>query len=73
MANSMYDPEYDSTFWMGTTEARWWAGAEPLWITAAQQGLKAGEGAVYIHKNWISHEEIGGQQIFYILAICFNE
>uniref|UniRef100_A0A8D0E8I1 Autotaxin n=1 Tax=Salvator merianae TaxID=96440 RepID=A0A8D0E8I1_SALMN len=44
IGNSMYDPVFDATFNLRGPEKfnhRWWGG-QPLWITAAKQGLKAG-------------------------------
>ena len=45
VANTMYDPVFDETFSLSKREevenARWWGG-EPLWVTAEQQGVRAG-------------------------------
>ena len=45
----MYDPQFDSKFNMGTTEARWWTdhGAEPVWVTARKCGLKVGMSFIF--------------------------
>ncbi|KAM4689731.1 autotaxin isoform 2-T2 [Discoglossus pictus] len=43
VGNSMYDPVFDATFLLRTREKfnpRWWGG-QPIWITAAKQGVKA--------------------------------
>ena len=44
VANNMYDPEFDASFSLGNREeigkARWWGG-EPIWVTAARQGVKS--------------------------------
>ncbi|XP_053700073.1 ectonucleotide pyrophosphatase/phosphodiesterase family member 2 [Synchiropus splendidus] len=43
VGNSMYDPLFDATFSLRSREKlshRWWGG-QPIWITAAQQGVKA--------------------------------
>ncbi|MFO8233430.1 MAG: alkaline phosphatase family protein [Longimonas sp.] len=46
VANSMYDPEMDASFSLGNTEAvtngDWWDDGEPIWVTAEQQGMRAG-------------------------------
>ncbi|XP_062987155.1 ectonucleotide pyrophosphatase/phosphodiesterase family member 2 isoform X2 [Elgaria multicarinata webbii] len=55
IGNSMYDPVFDATFNLRGREKfnhRWWAG-QPLWITAAKQGVKAG---TFFWSNIISHE-----------------
>ncbi len=44
VANNMYDPEFDASFSLGNREeignGRWWGG-EPIWVTAARQGVKS--------------------------------
>lgn len=43
VGNSMYDPEFDAKFSLGSPavkEGRWWGG-EPVWITAERQGLRS--------------------------------
>lgn len=42
LANTMYDPEFNSTFSMSNTESRWWEGGEPIWITAVKNNLQSG-------------------------------
>lgn len=42
VANNMYDPVYNETFGMGTTDPKWWNGSEPIWTTAKKAGLKVG-------------------------------
>jgi predicted AlkP superfamily pyrophosphatase or phosphodiesterase len=42
VANSFYDPVDNAKFDMSKTEARWWSGGEPVWITAEKQGVRAG-------------------------------
>lgn len=41
VANWFYDPADDAKFDMGKTEARWWQGGEPVWITAEKQGVRS--------------------------------
>ena len=41
VANWFYDPADDAKFDMGKTEARWWKGGEPVWITAEKQGVRS--------------------------------
>ena len=45
VSNSFYDPAFGETFSMGKAEsnqqARWWAGGEPVWITAEKQGVRS--------------------------------
>uniref|UniRef100_A0A663N770 Ectonucleotide pyrophosphatase/phosphodiesterase 2 n=1 Tax=Athene cunicularia TaxID=194338 RepID=A0A663N770_ATHCN len=44
VGNSMYDPVFDASFSLRGREKfnhRWWGG-QPIWITAAKQGVKAG-------------------------------
>ncbi|WP_009962097.1 nucleotide pyrophosphatase/phosphodiesterase family protein [Verrucomicrobium spinosum] len=43
VGNSMYDPEFDAKFSLGSPavkEGRWWGG-EPVWITAERQGVRS--------------------------------
>uniref|UniRef100_A0A8C5PCB6 Ectonucleotide pyrophosphatase/phosphodiesterase 2 n=1 Tax=Leptobrachium leishanense TaxID=445787 RepID=A0A8C5PCB6_9ANUR len=43
VGNSMYDPVFDANFSLRSREKfnhRWWGG-QPIWITAAKQGVKA--------------------------------
>ncbi|XP_046561053.1 glycerophosphocholine cholinephosphodiesterase ENPP6-like [Haliotis rubra] len=42
IGNHMYDPMFNASFGMGTTESRWWDEGEPLWVTAKKKGLKTG-------------------------------
>ncbi|XP_053535553.1 ectonucleotide pyrophosphatase/phosphodiesterase family member 2 isoform X1 [Ictalurus punctatus] len=44
VGNSMYDPSFDAVFTLRGKEKlnhRWWGG-QPIWITAVEQGVKAG-------------------------------
>ena len=41
VANSFWDPADDAKFNMSKTEARWWQGGEPIWITAEKQGVRS--------------------------------
>ena len=41
VANWFYDPADNAKFDMGKTEARWWQGGEPIWITAEKQGVRS--------------------------------
>jgi predicted AlkP superfamily pyrophosphatase or phosphodiesterase len=45
VSNSFFDPAFNETFSMGkpasNTESRWWAGGEPVWITAEKQGVRS--------------------------------
>ncbi len=41
VANSFWDPADDAKFNMSKTEARWWQGGEPIWITAERQGVRS--------------------------------
>nr|XP_056710100.1 ectonucleotide pyrophosphatase/phosphodiesterase family member 2 isoform X2 [Euleptes europaea] len=55
IGNSMYDPVFDATFSLRGREKfshRWWGG-QPLWITAAKQGVKAG---TFFWSTMIPHE-----------------
>ncbi|XP_044278042.1 ectonucleotide pyrophosphatase/phosphodiesterase family member 2 isoform X2 [Varanus komodoensis] len=55
IGNSMYDPVFDATFSLRGREKfnhRWWGG-QPIWITAAKQGVKAG---TFFWSNVIPHE-----------------
>jgi predicted AlkP superfamily pyrophosphatase or phosphodiesterase len=40
VANSFYADD-DAKFDMSKTEARWWKGGEPVWITAEKQGVRS--------------------------------
>ena len=43
VSNSMYDPVFDASFDLGDdseADGRWYAMAEPVWVTAKRQGLK---------------------------------
>lgn len=42
VANWFYDPVDNAKFDMTKTDARWWSGGEPVWITAEKQGVRAG-------------------------------
>uniref|UniRef100_A0A4W5LVY3 Ectonucleotide pyrophosphatase/phosphodiesterase 5 n=1 Tax=Hucho hucho TaxID=62062 RepID=A0A4W5LVY3_9TELE len=45
VGNEMYDPDLNASFSMETHSAyepRWWAGAEPLWVTNQKQGGRSG-------------------------------
>lgn len=37
-----YDPVWNSSFEMNTTDCRWWDGGEPVWVTNERQGHKSG-------------------------------
>ncbi|XP_054840583.1 ectonucleotide pyrophosphatase/phosphodiesterase family member 2 isoform X5 [Eublepharis macularius] len=55
IGNSMYDPVFDATFSLRGREKfnhRWWGG-QPIWITAAKQGVKAG---TFFWSTMIPHE-----------------
>jgi predicted AlkP superfamily pyrophosphatase or phosphodiesterase len=44
VSNWFYDPALGETFGMNLAaglEARWWAGGEPVWITAEKQGVRS--------------------------------
>ncbi|MFZ5496229.1 MAG: ectonucleotide pyrophosphatase/phosphodiesterase [Verrucomicrobiota bacterium] len=41
VANWFHDPDSGDDFSMARTETRWWAGGEPVWITAEKQGVRA--------------------------------
>lgn len=45
VANSFYDPDLKASFAYKThessTDPRWWAGGEPVWITAEKQGVRS--------------------------------
>ncbi|MBI2518683.1 MAG: alkaline phosphatase family protein [Opitutae bacterium] len=45
VSNWFFDPAYGETFGMSkpdsNSQARWWAGGEPVWITAEQQGVRS--------------------------------
>ena len=44
IANRMYDPEMDEWFWLSKSDAvsngEWYDDAEPIWVTAEEQGVK---------------------------------
>ncbi|KAL0967137.1 hypothetical protein UPYG_G00248270 [Umbra pygmaea] len=45
VGNEMYDPDLNASFSMeepSAYEPRWWAGAEPLWVTNQKQGGRSG-------------------------------
>ncbi len=46
VANSMWDPPRDARFSLGNRDAvgdgYWYSGGEPIWVTAENQGLRAG-------------------------------
>ena len=67
VANNMYDPAMDASFSLGNTEAvtngAWWDDAEPIWVTAEQQGLRA---ATYFWPG--SEAEIDGTRPSYWTA-----
>ncbi|XP_013929717.1 PREDICTED: ectonucleotide pyrophosphatase/phosphodiesterase family member 2 [Thamnophis sirtalis] len=55
IGNSMYDPVFDAIFNLRGREKfnhRWWGG-QPIWITAAKQGVKAG---TFFWSNVIPYE-----------------
>ncbi|XP_015284772.1 PREDICTED: ectonucleotide pyrophosphatase/phosphodiesterase family member 2-like, partial [Gekko japonicus] len=55
IGNSMYDPVFDAAFSLRGREKfnhRWWGG-QPIWITAAKQGVKAG---TFFWSPMIPHE-----------------
>jgi predicted AlkP superfamily pyrophosphatase or phosphodiesterase len=45
VSNWFFDPAFNETFGMSRAESnhepRWWAGGEPVWITAEKQGLRS--------------------------------
>jgi predicted AlkP superfamily pyrophosphatase or phosphodiesterase len=41
VANWFYDPADNAKFDMSKTESRWWAGGEPVWITAEKQSVRS--------------------------------
>jgi ectonucleotide pyrophosphatase/phosphodiesterase family member 5 len=45
--NEMYDPVFDETFDMSTTDPKWWQGGEPIWVTAGRAGKKS------VCVNWV--------------------
>ncbi|XP_053100092.1 ectonucleotide pyrophosphatase/phosphodiesterase family member 2 isoform X3 [Hemicordylus capensis] len=62
IGNSMYDPVFDASFSLRGREKlnhRWWGG-QPIWITAAKQGVKAG---TFFWSAMIPHE----RRVFTIL------
>jgi ectonucleotide pyrophosphatase/phosphodiesterase family protein 5 len=42
VANTMYDPEFNSWFHLNNTEPRWWNGGEPIWVTNQRCGGDSG-------------------------------
>lgn len=42
VANWFYDPATQQMFSMAKVEPHWWEAAEPIWITAEKQGVRAG-------------------------------
>ena len=58
VGNDIWDPEWNATFELGTAseaDGRWYAAADPVWVTAKRQGLKT---AVYYWAG--SDAEING-------------
>lgn len=45
--NEMFDPDFNETFNMSTIDPKWWAGAEPIWITAEKNNIKT------VCVNWV--------------------
>jgi predicted AlkP superfamily pyrophosphatase or phosphodiesterase len=45
--NEMYDPVFNETFSMSTVDPKWWAEAEPVWVTAEKSGVKT------VCVNWV--------------------
>lgn len=41
VSNWFYDPSSPESFNMRKTETMWWAGGEPVWITAEKQGVRS--------------------------------
>jgi predicted AlkP superfamily pyrophosphatase or phosphodiesterase len=44
VSNTMYDPAFGAGFTMSgpmVSDARWWDGGEPIWVTAEKQGVKS--------------------------------
>lgn len=72
IANHMYDPVFNESFSMGTTDTKWWDGGEPLWVTTRKHGLKS---AVYFWPG--SEAKIRGLRpnIFYAYneSVAFKE
>jgi predicted AlkP superfamily pyrophosphatase or phosphodiesterase len=61
IANKFYDPEYDEYFTQNKHELKWWneTNMEPIWYTAARQGVKTGvyfwPGSETVFYNLSSH------------------
>ena len=45
--NEMFDPLFNETFNMSNTDPKWWAAAEPIWITAEKNNIKT------VCVNWV--------------------
>ena len=45
--NEMFDPLFNETFSMETTDPKWWQGGEPIWVTAEKNGYKS------VCVNWV--------------------
>ena len=45
--NEMFDPIFNETFSMATTDPKWWQGGEPIWVTAEKAGRKS------VCVNWV--------------------
>ena len=45
--NEMFDPLFEETFNMSTTDPKWWQEGEPIWVTANKSGV----GSVCV--NWV--------------------
>lgn len=41
VANGFFDPATGESFTMSRVETHWWAGGEPVWITAEKQGVRS--------------------------------
>ena len=41
VANGFFDPAVGESFTMSRVETHWWAGGEPVWITAEKQGVRS--------------------------------
>jgi len=46
--NEMYDPVFNESFTMATTDPKWWKGGEPIWVTASKSGIHS------VCVNWVS-------------------
>lgn len=59
VGNTFWDPELQEEFYYtdpGSMQPKWWAGAEPLWVTAEKQNVRS---AIHMWPGSEAHMEVG--------------